>query len=82
MSNLMLKEAVVDAVREGKFHIWPVKSIDEGIEILTGVEAGARQETGGFPEDSVNGQVDQRLGELAERLASFGKMDEKEKKED
>jgi predicted ATP-dependent protease len=82
MSNLMLKEAVVDAVRDGKFQIWPVKSIDEGIEILTGVKAGARQEAGGFPEDSVNGRVDQRLGELAERLASFGKTDEKEKKED
>lgn len=76
--NLMLKEGVVQAVKEGKFHIWPVKSIDEGIEILTGVAAGERLPDGRYEENTVNGLVDNRLNELAERLASFGKKDGKE----
>lgn len=77
VQNLMLKEEVVEAVREGRFHIWSVKTVDEGIEILTGVKAGARQEDGTFEEDSVNGRVDKRLRELAEKMKDFGK----EKKE-
>ncbi len=76
--NLMLKEAVVEAVRDGSFHIWPVKSIDEGIEVLTGVRAGERLEDGSFEENTVNGLVDKRLRDFAETLASFGKKDEKE----
>ncbi len=76
--NLMLKEEVVEAVRDSTFHIWPVKSINEGIEILTGVPAGERQGELGFEEDTVNGLVDKRLRELAEKLANFGKKDEKE----
>ena len=46
VSNLMLRDDVVEAVAEGKFHIWPVRTIDEGIEILTGVPAGERGEEG------------------------------------
>ncbi len=76
--NLMLKEAVVEAVKDGKFHIWPVKSIDEGIEILTGAQAGERLPQAGFEENTVNGLVNKRLSELAEKLASFGKKDEKD----
>ncbi len=75
--NLMLKEEVVGAIRDGQFHIWPVKTIDEGIEILTGVRAGERLPEGGFPENTVNALVDKRLRELAEKLAEFGKKDEK-----
>ena len=78
VSNLMLREAVVEAVSQGKFHIWPVKSIDEGIEILTGVKAGERLPDGGFEEKTVHGLVDRRLMDLAERLATFGKKDEAE----
>jgi len=77
VQNLMLKEEVVEAVKEGKFHIWSVKTVDEGIEILTGVKAGARQEDGTFEEDSVNDRVDKRLRELAEKMRDFGK-EEKE----
>jgi lon-related putative ATP-dependent protease len=73
VQNLMLKEEVVGAVREGKFHIWSVKNIDEGIEILTGVKAGIRAEDGTFEEDSVNDLVDRRLRELAERMRDFAK---------
>ena len=72
-ADLMLKDEVVEAVRQGKFHIWPVKSIEEGIEILTGVKGGERQEDGSFEPGSVNDLVNQRLKVLAEKLAKFGK---------
>jgi lon-related putative ATP-dependent protease len=77
-ANLMLKEPVVAAVKEGKFHIWAVKNIDEGIEILTGVKAGGRLSRVGFEENTVNDLVDKRLKALAERLVTFGKKEEKE----
>jgi lon-related putative ATP-dependent protease len=69
--NLMLKEEVVEAAREGKFHLWAVRSIDEGIEILTGVPAGERQKDGRFPEGTVNYAVDKRLRELSETWKKF-----------
>lgn len=71
--HLMLKEEVVAAVRDGKFHIWAVKTIDEGIEVLTGVAAGARQADGSFPPGSVNARVDARLCQMAETMARFGR---------
>jgi lon-related putative ATP-dependent protease len=73
VQHLMLKEEVVEAVREGKFHVWSVETVDEGIEILTGVKAGVRKEDGTFEEDSVNGRVDKRLRELAESMRDFAK---------
>ncbi|MFQ5886070.1 MAG: hypothetical protein ACE5II_02420, partial [Anaerolineae bacterium] len=68
---LMLREDVVAAVEKGQFHIYPVKSIDEGISILTGQEAGERQPDGTYPSGTVNYEVDKRLRELAERLKEF-----------
>jgi lon-related putative ATP-dependent protease len=73
VDNLMLKESIVEAIEQGKFHLWPVRRIDEGIEVLTGVKAGVRLEDGTFEPDSVNGRVDQRLREMAEVLQKFGK---------
>jgi predicted ATP-dependent protease len=73
VSNLMLKQPVLDAVNDGKFHIWTVNTIDEGIDILTGVKAGTRLENGAFEPDSVNARVDTRLAGLAERLVQYGK---------
>jgi lon-related putative ATP-dependent protease len=72
IKNLMLKEEVVEAVREGKFHVWAVGTVDEGIEILTGVSAGQRQQDGSWPEGTVNFLVDRRLREMAESLRRFG----------
>jgi predicted ATP-dependent protease len=69
----MLKEEVVEAVRQGKFHLWAVKTIDEGIEILTGVKAGLKQEDGAFEEGTVNERVDRRLRELVQTPVKFGK---------
>jgi predicted ATP-dependent protease len=66
--HLMLKEEVVEAVREGRFHIWSVETIDQGIEILTGTPAGQRNKAGNFPRESINFLVDKRLKELGEGL--------------
>lgn len=70
--NLMLREDIVDAVQEGRFHIWPVQTIDEGIELLTGVPAGVPDEKGEYPEGTVHYTVQKRLRELAMELKSFG----------
>lgn len=64
--DLMLREDVVEAVANGQFHIWSAETIDEGIELLTGVPAGARMENGRFAEGTVNARVEQRLRELAD----------------
>jgi predicted ATP-dependent protease len=73
VENLMLKESVVQAVRDRVFHIWPVENIEQGIEALSGVIAGQRQAGGGFEAGSVFARVDARLRGFAERLAKFGK---------
>jgi lon-related putative ATP-dependent protease len=73
VSNLMLRQEVVDAVAAGQFHIWPVSHVDEAIALLTGVAAGEADAEGRFPADSVNGRVDARLQELAEIRHEFSK---------
>jgi lon-related putative ATP-dependent protease len=84
VQNLMLKEEIVEAVKTGKFHIYPVKTIDEGIEILTGIKAGERQKDGTFENGTVNYSVDKRLREMAEKLREFPQffMEERKKSED
>jgi lon-related putative ATP-dependent protease len=71
VQNLMLKEEVVDAVKSGKFHIYPINTIDQGIEVLTGVKAGERNTDGIFDEGTVNQKVDNRLREMAEKIKEF-----------
>ncbi len=70
--NLMLNDEVTGAIRDGRFHIWAVRSIDEGIEVLTGAPAGEADAGGNYPEGSVNFLVSHRLGELGDRLRRFG----------
>ncbi len=70
--TLMLRDDVVEAVAAGQFHVWPVRTVDEGIALLTGVEAGTRDAEGAYPPDSVNGRVDRKLHELADKLQRFG----------
>ncbi len=70
--NLMLREDVVDAVRKGQFHVWAASTIDEGLEVLTGVPAGRRSVRGTYPRGSINYRVDRRLREMAEGLKEFG----------
>ena len=70
--HLMLDEDVVTAVSQNKFHIWPIRTIDEGIELLTGVPAGEPDEDGIYPEGTIHCAVQARLLELAEDLKAFG----------
>lgn len=69
--DLMLKDEVVAAVAAGRFHIYAVSTIDEGIEILTGVAAGARGDDGLYPSGSINRLVEDRLAELAETWRQY-----------
>jgi lon-related putative ATP-dependent protease len=71
--NLMLRDDVVEAVAQGKFHVYPVRTVDEGIEILTGVTAGERDPEGVYPPDSVNGRVDGRLRVLGKNTEESGR---------
>jgi predicted ATP-dependent protease len=78
--NLMLDQEVVDAVAEGKFHIWPVKTVEEGLKILVGMDAGAVQADGTYPEGTVYRKVDDRLREISEIVRKFAKEIENDKK--
>jgi lon-related putative ATP-dependent protease len=71
IQNLMLKDEVVEAVRKGKFHIFVVETIDEGIELLTGVPAGKRKSDGTFPSGTINARVDERLQQMASTMRDF-----------
>ena len=71
VKNLMLRDDVVESVTSGEFHIYSVKTVDEGIEVLTGVPAGERGANGKYPEGTVNYLVDKRLKELAGSLKGF-----------
>lgn len=70
--HLMLRQEVIDAVRSGAFHIYAVDTIDEGIELLTGVPAGTPDATGCYPAESVNGRVSQVLHDFARSMRHFG----------
>jgi lon-related putative ATP-dependent protease len=72
VKNLMLRRDVVEAAAAGRFHVYPVETVDQGIEILTGVPAGERGATGQFPAGTLNFRVEQRLTEFAERARAPG----------
>jgi lon-related putative ATP-dependent protease len=76
VQDLMLKKEVVDAVREGKFHVWAVGHVDEALEVLTGLPAGKRQPDGSWEPDSVNFKVDQKLRQMMELARELMKGDE------
>jgi lon-related putative ATP-dependent protease len=78
VKNLMLRRDVVEAVEKGKFHIYPVSSIEEGIEILTGMRAGEIQEDGTYPEGTLFRKVDDKLKQMAEMEKEFGKSKDEE----
>ena len=78
LRNLALKEDVVEAVRSGQFHIYAVSTIDEGLEVLTGVPAGERKEDGTYSEGTVHHLVEKHLGEMAQRAREFGRSSDRE----
>jgi lon-related putative ATP-dependent protease len=69
--NLTLSKEVQEAVQAGRFHIWAVSSIDEGIEVLTGMSAGTSDARGDFPGDSFNGSVRHELLHMAKTVKSY-----------
>ena len=72
--DLMLRQEVVDAVQRGKFHIYAIKLIDEGIEILTGRRAGKRLKNGSFEKDSVHFLVNRTLSEYAKHWKELSEV--------
>ncbi|MEO0126575.1 MAG: ATP-binding protein [candidate division WOR-3 bacterium] len=76
VNDLMLKQEIVDAVKRKKFHIYAIKNIDEGIEILTGLKAGKKTKTG-FEKNTINYLVEKRLKEYAEKMKGEEKREEK-----
>ena len=77
--HLMLREDVVAAAAKGRFHIYAVETIDQGIEILTGVPAGEADADGAYPEGTINHRVEARLAELAEAARRFARPERAEK---
>jgi predicted ATP-dependent protease len=85
LEDLMLRQEVVEAIAAGKFHVYAISDIDEGLELLTGVPAGEKDAEGKYPEGTLHYKADQRLRELnkekKENKANDEKKDDKEKAE-
>jgi lon-related putative ATP-dependent protease len=79
--DLMLRQGIVEAAEAGQFHIYPIQTVDQALELLTGIPAGERDEDGSFTEGSINQQVEIRLIELAEKQRDFASPPEKEQAE-
>ena len=79
VKHLMLRADVVAAAKAGKFHIYPVSTVDEAVELLTGVTAGELAEDGLYPEGSINSRVQLRLQELAKLRHEFGQSNKDSK---
>ena len=73
--NLMLRKDVVEQVRKGKFHIWGISTIEEGLRVLTAMEPGEPAEDGTYPKGTIFRLVDEKLSRLAEDVRRFGFAD-------
>lgn len=82
VKNLILNDKVIEAVTAGKFHVYAVATVDEGIEILTGKKAGKRKKDGTFPEGTIYWAVEKKLDDMAEQLKNQERTSNKEKKEE
>ena len=71
VEDLMLRDDVIEAVAAGQFYIYPVSTIEQGIEILTGVRAGKRSDSGKFEPDTLFSQVDDRLRQMAATMHQY-----------
>jgi hypothetical protein len=74
--NLMLDEEIIASVREGKFHIYPVRRIEEGLELMAGIPTGELQPDGQYPPDSIYGTAMAKLLEFSKE-AKAGEEEEK-----
>jgi lon-related putative ATP-dependent protease len=77
VQNLMLSDEVLEAVKNGKFNIWAVSKIEDGIRILTGVPAGQKHSDGSFTKDSVFAKVQEKIIQFGKKAKQFGKQPEK-----
>jgi lon-related putative ATP-dependent protease len=80
IDNLMLRQEIIDAVNKKQFHIYAVKTVEEGLEILTGLKAGERGPDGKFPEGTIYARVEARLREIQKNLNTTETEEEEEKK--
>ncbi|MEY6432148.1 ATP-binding protein [Thioalkalicoccus limnaeus] len=71
VKHLMLRADIRESVRQGRFSVYPIETIDQGIEVLTGVPAGTRNPDGRYPEETVNGRVEAQLTGYSERLRTL-----------
>jgi predicted ATP-dependent protease len=71
VEDLMLREDILEAVAAGKFHIWPVAQVEQGIEILTQTAAGSRSSDGKFESGTVFALMDDRLRNMAKTMKEF-----------
>ncbi len=76
VEHLMLRSDVIQAVESGQFHIYPVETIDQGMEILTDRTAGEADESGAYPQDTINYEVQKKLHELSEKRRLFSSEQE------
>jgi len=67
VKHLMLKSEVIEAAEAGQFHVYPIKTVDQGMEVLTGLKSGEADEEGNYPEGTINGMVQERLAIFAEK---------------
>jgi predicted ATP-dependent protease len=82
VQDLMLRRDVVEAVAKGEFNVWSVRTIDQGLEVLTGERAGEKDQDSRYPAGSINGRVDARLLELAQGLKTFAATEAGDGKKD
>jgi predicted ATP-dependent protease len=82
VKHLMLRSDVVQAAAEGRFAIYPIETIEQGIELLTGVPAGELDGKGVYPEGSINRRIMDRLDEVAEKQREYGRPPETESEGD
>lgn len=72
IKDLMLKQEIINTVKKKKFHIYAVNTIDQGIELLTGIKAGTKTKTG-FQKGSINDRVDKKLQDFAQKIKGFAR---------
>jgi lon-related putative ATP-dependent protease len=82
VKHLMLRQDVVDSVAAGDFHIYAIDTIEQGLEVLTGIPAGEKDDDGHFPEGTINQRVVARLEQMTETQRAFNAPPEEEPEED
>jgi predicted ATP-dependent protease len=78
VKHLMLREDVVQAAEDGRFHIYAVSSIAEGVELLTGIPAGVQDEGGNYPEGTIGRRIVERIEKVAKKQREFNRPVKKE----